>query len=152
MRNKHKLNHFISAVCLIIFIILSYSLLLGRGSAIPEKIEYTKVRNIVLTYQDKTRVLRGMDINAMDDLLKGLAKVELKPGLAPVTPDPQLATMTIWYTRGKYENQYIFMEHSVMQSQGLMIPRQYRLIDDHGLMEMIRKLVMADDTATASGM
>lgn len=151
MRNNHKLNHWISALSLIVLIILGYSLLLGRGSAIPEKIEYTKVRNIVLTYQGKTRVLKSLDINAIDDLLKGLAKVELKPGLAPVTPDPEVATMTIWYTRGKYENQYIFMEHSVMQSQGLMIPHHYKLIDDQGMIELIRKIVMEDDKATLSG-
>ena len=141
MRTKKYLNHLLTAISLVVLIILSYSLLLGRGQALPEKIEYTKVRQIVLTYQKKTRVLQSLDINAIDDLLKTLAKVELKPGLAPVTPDPEVATMTIWYTRGKFENQYIFMEHSVMQSQGLMVPLQYKLIDDHGLTELIRKLV-----------
>lgn len=141
MRNNKYLNHLITAICLVVLVILSYSLLLGRGNALPEKIEYTKVRQIVLTYKNKTRVLLGLDINDIDDLLKTLAKVELKPGLAPVTPDPEVATMSIWYTRGKFEDQYIFMEHSVMQSQGLMVPLQYKLIDDHGMTELIRKIV-----------
>lgn len=142
LKIKKYLNHLISAVCLIGLVLLAYSLLLGRGSAIPEKIDYTKVRHIVVTYEDKTRVLAPLDINAMDDLLKALARIELKPGLAPVTPDPEVATLTIWYTRGKFENKYIFMEHSVMQSQGLMIPRQYRLLNDHGLKELIRTIVL----------
>lgn len=142
MRNKKYLNHFITAVCLIALILLGYSLLLGRGNSIPEKIEYTKVRHIVVTYGDKTRVLKPLDINAIDDLLKALEKVELKPGLAPVTPDPEVATLTIWFTRGKFEDQYIFMENSVMQSQGLMVPHHYKLIDDHGMKELIRKIVL----------
>lgn len=144
MKNKKYLNHIITLVCLIALTVLGYSLLLGRGDFIPEKIEYTKVRHIVVTYGDKTRVLKPLDINAIDDLLKALEKVELKPGLAPVTTDAEVATMTIWYTRGKFENQYIFMKHSVMQSQGLMVPHHYQLIDDHGMTELIRKIVFEE--------
>ncbi len=141
MRNLKFLKPLLVLAAFLAAITLGYSLLLGRGHAIPEKIDYSKVRQIALTYGKETRVLTPLDINEMDDVLKALGKAELKSGLAPLTPDPEVATMTIWYTRGKYENLYIFMEHSVMQSQGLMIPYHYKLVDDHGLRELIKQIV-----------
>lgn len=136
-----RINHLITAICLVIALILGYSLVLGRGRAIPEELDWRTVKNVVLTYDDRTRVLDTTHINEIQMLMDTLATVELKPGLAPVFPDPEVATMSIWFSRGKYQDQYIFMEHSVMQSQGLMVPYHYMLIDDHGMTELIRHIV-----------
>ena len=142
---KHGLNRLFSALCLVAFIILSYSLILGRGQAIPEVIDQYSIRHIVLTHGDQTRVLRSVHVDELEALTKTLAKLELKPGLAPVRKDKEVATMAIWTSRGKYENKYIFMEKSVMKTEGLAIPYHYVLIEDHGMMNLIKEIVSQPD-------
>lgn len=141
------INHLITAICLVAALVLGYSLILGRGRAIPEKIDYKTVKNVVLTYGSRTRVLEPAHINEIQVLLETLETVELKPGLAPVFPDKEVAVMSIWLSRGKYKTQYIFMERSVMQSQGLMVPYHYMLIDDKGMTELIRHIVNEEPVA-----
>lgn len=146
MRFKHQwIDHLISALCLVAFIILTYSLILGRGQAIPEVIDQHTIRHVILTYGDETRVLRSVHVEELEALTQTLAKMELKPGLAPVKKDREVATMSIWTTRGKFENRYIFMERSVMKTQGLAIPYHYVLIQDHGMMNLIRQIVSEPD-------
>lgn len=146
MRFKHQwIDHLISALCLVAFIILTYSLILGRGQAIPEVIDQHTIRHVILTYGDETRVLRSIHVEELEALTQTLAKMELKPGLAPVKKDREVATMSIWTTRGKFENRYIFMERSVMKTQGLAIPYHYVLIQDHGMMNLIRQIVSEPD-------
>ena len=146
-KTLNRINHIITALCLVAALVLSYSLILGRGRAIPETIDFKTVKNIELTIGDRTRVLTTMNINEIEVLMETLATVELKPGLAPVLPDKEEAVMTIWFSKGKYQNQYIFMEHSVMQSKGLMIPHHYMLIDDKGMTELIRHIVNKEPVA-----
>lgn len=136
-----RLNHVITAICLVTALILGYSLVLGRGRAIPQEIDYKTVKSIILSYGDKTRVLETSDINEIQVLMETLETVELKPGLAPVFPDKEVAVMSIWFSRGKFENKYIFMERSVLQSEGLTIPYHYMLIDDKGMTDLIRHIV-----------
>ena len=143
--NNQRLNQLISGLCLVAFIILSYSLILGRGQAIPEVIDQYTIRNVVLTHGDKTRVLRSVHVDEIEALTKTLAKMELKPGLAPIRKDKEVATMTIWTSRGKYENKYIFMENSVMKTEGLAIPYHYVLIQDHGMVNLIQEIVSQPD-------
>lgn len=140
-----RTNKIISLVALAASLVLLYSLVLGRGRAIPERLDYRPIRHVILTWGDQTRVLRTVHVNEIEVLTEALAQVELKPGLAPVTPDREIATMAIWTSRGKFENKYIFMENSVMQTQGLALPYHYVLIDDHGMTELIRQIVTAPD-------
>lgn len=143
--NKQWINPLISALCLVALMILSYSLILGRGRAIPETIDPYTIRHVILTYGDKTRVLRSVHAEELEALMNTLEKMELKPGLAPIKKQPEVATMTIWTSRGKFENKYIFMEKSVMKTQGLAIPYHYVLIRDHGMMNLIEEIVSAQD-------
>lgn len=142
---KQRTNRIISGLCLAALLILSYSLILGRGRAIPEAIDYRDVRHVILTYGDQTRVLRTVHVNEIEALTETLAAMELKPGLAPIVPGQEVATMAIWYSRGKYENKYIFMKNSVMKTEGLALPYHYVLIDDHGMVNLIRQIVSEPD-------
>lgn len=145
MHFSPRLNRIISLLALAALLVVGYSLLLGRGRAIPERIDYRTVRHVVLTYGEDTRVLRTVHVNEIEALTEALAAVELKPGLAPILPDPEVATMTFWYTRGKFENKYIIMENSVMKTEGLALPYHYVLIDDRGLTNLIRQIVAEPD-------
>lgn len=147
--NIGLINKFVSALCLIALLIAGYSLALGRGRAMPQKTDYRAVRHIVLTYKDQTRILRTIHVNELEALSEAVGAMELKPGLAPVLPDEELATLTFWNARGKFEDKYIFLEHSVMRTQGLAAPWHYVLINDHGLLNLIRQIISETPEYTA---
>lgn len=142
------INKIVSILCLAALLAAGYSLVLGRERGMPQKIDYRTVRHIVLSHGDQTRVLRTIHVNEIEALSQAVGALELKPGLAPILPEKEVATLTFWNARGKFEDKYIFMEHSVMRTQGLFAPWHYVLIDDHGLLNLIRQIISEEPEYT----
>ncbi|PKK40355.1 hypothetical protein ABB02_00340 [Clostridiaceae bacterium JG1575] len=153
---KHKIplsprlyHALVTVLCLILLVLLSIGFLLGRKGGLPQTIRPEDVKTVILTYGGKTRVLTPANVRELEALTAKTAELSPRTGFSPLRPRREIATMTYWNYRTKYENRYLFMEGSVLRTQGLALPYYYRLYEDGGLLPLIKALVEDNDSWTS---